>query len=156
MGKIKSRQMWKEGDCFLIPLSDGNGLMGQVLATEQSVLNSVSCALFHHIMSSQECPPPELDRLFSALFTTRDLLDSGRWKVVASYPVPVPREKFPFEELRQNRFVGAKVVGSKNVEEFVNAFCGLTIWDDWADPNYLDRLLISPDVKPKNLLYKPQ
>jgi len=36
----------------------------------------------------------------------------------------------------------------------MNAFCGLTFWDDWADPNYLDRLLISPTVKPKNLLYK--
>lgn len=86
------------------------------------------------------------------MLTTRDLLDSGQWKVVASYL----RERFPFESLRQNGFVGTKVVGSRNVGEFANAFCGLTIWDAWADPNDLDRLLIRLDVKPENLLYKKQ
>lgn len=27
-------------------------------------------------------------------------------------------------------------------------------WDDWHDPEYLDKLLISPDKKPENLIYK--
>jgi hypothetical protein len=38
--------------------------------------------------------------------------------------------------------------------EFAEAFRGLIPWDDWADPNYLDKLLISPDLKPKKLRYK--
>lgn len=154
MKKTKPHQNWKEGDCFVLPLNDGSGLLGQVLAAEPFVLNSVSCAFFDQRLRAPECPLPELSRLFSTVLTTRDLLDSGQWKAVASYFVQVPREQFPFESLRQNGFVGAKVVGSRNVGEFANAFCGLTIWDDWADPNYLDRLLISPDVKPQNLLYK--
>ena len=37
--------------------------------------------------------------------------------------------------------------------EFANAFCGLYEWDKWANPNYLDKLLISPEVKPKDLRY---
>lgn len=154
MKKVKPTQNWKEGDCFVVPLNDGGGLLGQVLAAEPVVLNSVSCALFDQRVRAQECQVPELGSLFSTVLTTRDLLDSGHWKVVASHPVQVPREKFPFEPLRQHRFVGARVVGSRNVEEFANAFCGLASWDDWADPGYLDRLLISPDVKPKNLLYR--
>lgn len=154
MKELRPRQDWKEGDCFAIPLNDGSGLLGQVLAAEPFVLNSVSCALFHQHLHRGECPVPELGRLFSTVLTTRDLLDSGHWKVVGSHPVQVPRGKFPFESLRRNRFVGAKVVGSRNVGEFANAFCGLAAWDDWADPNYLDSLLISPDVKPASLLYK--
>jgi hypothetical protein len=154
MKRISPQQNWKEGDCFVLPLNDGSGILGQVIAYEPLVLNSASCAFFDQRLRSPECPLPELSRLFSTVLTTRDLLDSGRWKVVASHPVQVPREKFPFEPLRHDRFIGAKVIGSRNVEEFMNAFCGLTFWDDWADPNYLDRLLISPTVKPKNLLYK--
>lgn len=154
MKKIKPLQNWKTGDCFIVPLNDGEGMLGQILAAEPSVLNSVSCALFNQRARSSECPLPELGQLFSTVLTTRDLLDSGQWRVVASHPVQVPREKFPYEQLRQNRFVGAKIIGSRNVSEFVNAFCGLSVWDDWADPYYLDHLLINPDLKPANLLYK--
>jgi len=47
-----------------------------------------------------------------------------------------------------------KIVGSANIAEFLNAYYGLVPWDDWADPNYLDKLLISPDKKPKNIIFK--
>lgn len=86
--------------------------------------------------------------------TTRDLLDSGEWKILATHPVEVPRSKFPFETLRRKGFIGATVTGSGNINEFANAFCALVPWDDWADPSYLDRLLLSPELKPKNLIFK--
>jgi hypothetical protein len=52
-------------------------------------------------------------------------------------------------------FVGASVHGSGILNEFVNAFYGLTPWDDWHDPYYLDHLLVSPEKKPvQRLVYK--
>lgn len=150
----KRKQDWKAGDCFVIPLLDGGGLLGQVLAHEPRAMNSVSCALFDQRVGQSECPRPSMGRLFSILLVTRDSLDSGHWQVVATWPVEVPQEKFPFEHSRSKGFIGAKIYGSGVVREFANAFCGLCPWDDWAKPDYLDGLLVSPEVKPKSLLYK--
>jgi len=154
MKKSKPQQTWKAGDCFAIPLNDGGCLLGQVLANEPLAMNSVACALFNQRVGDGESPLPKLDLLFSTLLATRGLLDAGQWKVIGSHPIQVPRRLFPFEGLRQKGFVGAKVIGSQNVMEFANAFSGLVAWNDWADPNYLDGLLISPAVKPANLKYK--
>lgn len=155
MTSAKKIQMWKSGDCFAIPLLDGQSLLGQVLAAEPDVLNSVSCALFDQKADAgQPTVLPEISRLFSTVMTTRDLLDAGRWKVIGTSKITIPTGLFPFEENRASGFIGAKVLGSRNIEEFANAFCGLSPWDDWADPHYLDRLLISPDVKPATLRFK--
>lgn len=154
MRKSRDLASWNVGDCFIIPLIDGRGLLGQVVAVEPDVLNSVTCALFGQVANQEECPTPDLNRLFSVLFTTRDLLDQGKWRIVGCQPVAVPRSMFPYERLRDNRFIGAKVIGSRNVVEFANAFIGLSAWNDWADAEYLDRLLISPDIKPTGLINK--
>jgi len=145
---------WTEGDLFAVTLRNGQKLLGQVLACEPAVLNSVSCALFDQTFVTEEPPRPILERLFALVLTTRDLLDNGTWHVVGAADIGVPRRSFPFEHLRSKGFVGAKVIGSKNVGELANAFCGLVPWDDWADPHYLDKLLISPDKKPANVVYK--
>lgn len=39
-------------------------------------------------------------------------------------------------------------------DDFIKAYFSLALWDDWHDPEYLDKLLISPDKKPENLIYK--
>jgi hypothetical protein len=73
---------------------------------------------------------------------------------VGSRPVSVPKESLPYEALREKNFVGASVRGSGIVNKFLNAFYSLHAWDDWHDPNYLDKLLISPTMKPSSLIYK--
>jgi hypothetical protein len=42
-------------------------------------------------------------------------------------------------------------------EEFLDAFCGLSPWDAFKDPEYLDGLLVSPAKKPisRIVLSKP-
>lgn len=151
----KPSQTWQAGNCFIIPLLDGCGLLGQVLSIESAVLNSASCALFFQKLPSETATAsPDLGQLFSTVMTTRDLLDSGHWKIIGMSDIEVPRTQFPFESLRDSGFIGANVVGSRNIEEFANAYCGHSLWDDWADPQYLDRLLISQDVKPSTLRYK--
>ncbi len=75
-------------------------------------------------------------------------------EVIGNAKVEIARRDFPFESLRSQYFIGAKIYGAKIVGEFANAFCALCPWDDWADPKELDKLLISPAKKPCNLVYK--
>jgi hypothetical protein len=151
-------QKWETGDVFLIENDDGMYSVAQVIGREPDVLNSVSCAFFDIRVSNvaeasliRELPN---NRLISVLFVTRDLLDLGGWRVVGRLPVVVPKSYFPYEKSRSTGFVGAKVIGTKNVNEFINAYHGLKPWDDWKDPHYLDKLLLSPDKKPSNVRYK--
>jgi hypothetical protein len=149
------RQRWEIGDLFTVPLPDDTASLGQIVARETQALNSVTCAFFSTRFNS-DVPEPthSLGDLIACLFITPDLLNNGVWQVIGHADVTVPRHLFPFEETRDRGWVGAKVYGSKNVAEFLAAYHGLTAWDDWADPTYLDRLLISPDKKPKKIILK--
>jgi hypothetical protein len=143
------KQPWEVGDVFLVPTSDGQFVIGQIIGREAQVLNSVTVAFFdQRVPSPQE--PTELDwrRIFSVVFATREQLDRGSWKVVSRRSVTVPKDLFPYEGLRTSGFVGAKVIGSGILNEFVDAYYGLVPWDNWKDPNYLDGLLVAPDKKP--------
>ena len=152
------KQKWGIGDVFLVPTKDGNFSVAQVVGHEPEAMNSVTCAFFDIKVSNEKemagISDLPFSRVFSVLFVTRDLLDRSIWKVAGERPVRVPRENFPFESLRSVSFVGAWIIGSRNIGEFVNAFYGLMPWDDWKDPNYLDSLLLSPEKKPTKLLFK--
>lgn len=153
----RKKQQWHEGDIFTVETSDGMHVVGQIVGREPEVLNSVSVAFFDvRLTQPDEAKEIELDpaKIFSIVFSTRDLLDSGSWKVVGNRQVAIETSQLPHEELRSSGFVGAKVIGSGILVEFLNAYYGLTAWDDWKEPDYLDRLLTSPSKKPKNVVYK--
>ena len=153
----KKKQRWKLGDVFAIPTMDGRLVPGQIIGREAEVLNSVTIALFDqqvdHVSKIDTADLAEV-MVFSVLFVTRDLLDSGVWSIAANRPIRIPQDKFPYEEKRECGFIGAKVIGSAIVTKFVNAYFGLAPWDDWKDPNYLDKLLISPEKKPTGIILK--
>jgi hypothetical protein len=154
MKKSNQCQRWAAEDCFAIPLADGGNLLGQVITSEPAILNSVRCALFDQRFLDDLSPSPDHTRIFSIVLTTRDLLDSGVWKVIRRVSVEEQKIAFSVDTLRKTAFDGAKVIGSRNIGEFANAYCRFAPWDDWADPQYLDRLLISPEKKPADLIYK--
>ncbi len=155
MGKT---QEWGAGDLFLVENVDHRYTLGQVLDRPKDALNSASCAFFDarvgteseaQLVKAADYEP------FAILFVTPDFLNTGRWHVVAKQRVAIPRHMFPYEALRSKRYVGAKVIGTANVEKFLDAFFGLRPWDDWYRPDYLDGLLLSPDKKPwGRLIYK--
>lgn len=154
----RRRQKWCIGDVFVIELANHTYAVAQIVGREADVLNSVTIALFDQSVSQpNEAIELEINpqHLFSMIFTTRDLLDNGIWRVVGNREVSIPQSLFPFEHLRNTgEWVGAKIYGSGIINEFVNAYHGLMPWNDWKDPSYLDKLLISPEKKPKNLIYK--
>ncbi len=141
------------GSVFLIPLSDGGHAIGQVIAYEPAMLNSVSCILTSLRAWAPGDSIPE-SAVIASLFTTHDLLTKGRWEILGDSAIPITQADFPHEGLRSAGWVGAKMTGSRNVEEFVSAWFGLSQWDDWADPNYLDRLLFRGVGRPASATFK--
>lgn len=158
MPRGRKNQAWAVGDVFALPLEDGTSVVGQVVGRE-GVLNSVSVALFDRRCAAdlirEQVDGLRLDEAFAILFVTRELLDAGEWKVVGPRAVVVPPARQPYEHLRASGFVGAKVIGAGIVNEFAHAFFGLAPWDDWANRDYLDGLLLDPSKKPHaRLVYK--
>ena len=141
------------GSVFRVPLSDGGYAIGQVIAYEPQMLNSVSCVFTSQGDWTPGSTIPE-SAIVASLFTTYDLLTKGRWEILGEAPIPISRPNFPFEHLRSAGWVGAKMTGSGIVEEFLNAWFGLAPWDDWADPDYLDRLLFPGRVRPACAIFK--
>jgi hypothetical protein len=153
----KRRQAWSVGDVFLVENKDGLWTVGQIVGQETDVLNSVTCAFYDlRVRGESEGSLREfsLEAPFAVLFVTRDFLDAGVWPVAGHQPIKLRKDQLPYEHLRERGFVGAKVIGTRIISEFLNAFYGLTPWDDWKDPTYLDGLLISPDRKPQGLVFK--
>jgi hypothetical protein len=54
--------------------------------------------------------------------------------------------------LERANFVGARITGSGIMMEFLDAFYALRAWDDYADPAYFDKLLLTHDKKPSRLI----
>lgn len=153
----KKNQRWAVGDLFHIPLSDGTFSVGQVVGIEPEAMNSAVCAFF----SIQYKPAPlELKKAFtehdliSVLFVTRDLLDSGVWHVFSSSTALPTTPYLDISRLRMTGFVGVKIIGAGIVTMFMEAYFGLYPWNGFYEPDYLDRLLVSPAKKPKHLTSK--
>jgi hypothetical protein len=150
----KKKTVWKNGDIFQIELKDGSNVFGQVLDLQMK--NVVRCAFFNEKSDSDYVQDKncQLENLISLIATTREQLDYGVWKIVGYKEVDIPIENFPNESFRVNRWIGAKHYDASIVEEFLDAFYALVPWDDWADPNYLDKLLVDPSKKPRNVILK--
>jgi hypothetical protein len=146
----RKRQVWSIGDVFAIPLEDGTFGVGQIIGYEPQALNSAAIALFDLKLSKIGDDPPDVDAagIFAMLFSTRELLDSGVWRVLGQKPVPVPDRDHPYERLRSKGFIGAAIEGAGIVRRFVNAYFGLAPWNPYKDPEYFDKLLIEPAKRP--------
>lgn len=149
---------WKTGDIFLIPLKDNSYSIGQIVAPETETLHSVFCT-FYNLRYKNDSEIKEInlsnDKLISAIFVVQTYLDNGKWNVL--YNKEVYNEtvfKNDLNKFRNNDFIGVGIKEPGIIEEFLSAFFKLCPWDDWADPNYLDSLLISPDKKPANIVLK--
>jgi hypothetical protein len=129
--------------------SDGRYTPGQVIGRETQALNSATVAFFDVAVDDpDEAAAIDLSDPFSVVFSTRDLLDDGVWRVVGNRPIAVPMKLFPWEHTRSSGWVGAKVIGSGILNQLLDAFRGLAPWDAYKDPAYLDGLLVSPAKKP--------
>lgn len=151
----KRKIKWNNGDVFAIPLEDGSYSVGQIL--DLMMINIVRIALYdekvkdiHNSNLNQFC---KTDNLVSLVTCTREQLDYNIWKIIGNKEQVIPLKMFPYEDKRDNGWIGAITYDAAIIEDFVNSFYGFLPWDDWHDPNFLDELLIDKSKKPSNLIY---
>ena len=138
------------GDIFGVPLPDGSMALGQVLGCEREALNSVGCALFGDRFTG--AAEFVLGKPIAVLLVTPDLLNKGIWPILQSRELQVPAEGRPYERFRAQSWVGVNVTGSANAAELLAAYHGLAPWDDWHDPQYLDKLLLPGVQRPAHVV----
>ncbi len=148
---------WKAGDLFLVPQSDGGFTLAQVIAHELMAMNSAICAFTLRRVARGETPAPIRDDEIVALqYVTIELLDSGEWPIAGHGAPAVDRESLELETKRAHHFAGTSICGSGVITSLLNACFGLEPWDDWNDPEQLDKLLVHPSRKPALVVYKDE
>jgi hypothetical protein len=146
---------WKPGDLFGVPLPDGQYALGQALGIMGDFVNVVNVALLDQRFSGPDsAPPPDAEKLFAVVSTTRDLLDNGRWIVVGHADLLVEKGKWPNEQFARKGYVGAETQGSAIIGNFLAAYYGLFPWNGYNDREYFQKLLISPSKRPPNAALK--
>ncbi len=152
----KKKQKWGIGDIVAIRRLDGVYIPAQIVDVTPRALNSLVVALFDDPHNDLDGEPIKLDPedIFSVVFSTRESLDGGDWKVLGSAPVAIPDTLIPSTQLRQSGFVGATIYGTAIIDDFINAFYALAPWDMCYIPDYFDKMLIDARRKPKHLMYK--
>ena len=144
------------GDYFTIPLGDSGDAplaLGQVLSVEPQAMNSCGCAFWPNVeedVTSQLSSPPAVVTL-----VTPDLLKSRKWQIRGNVRAVVPVGARRYEAFRRADWVGAKIVGSGIMRTVLRAFNGLDYWDQYADPDYMTKLL-QPGIEiPTHARFKP-
>ncbi len=139
-----------------MPLKDGTFGSGQVL--DLMMPNVVRCCFYDGKEKDgspkTKCVGLPFGNLIACLAVSREQLDWGNWVVVGcSSSDPMPKREWPNEQFRHKRWVGAKMYDANLAEDFLNAYHALEPWDDWANPDYLDSLLLPGVSRPDNLIF---
>lgn len=152
----KKKKEIMKGDIFIIQLNDNSVTVGQFL--DNRYPNTARIALFNERFKFNEKLEIDnlcnLKNLISLVECTLEQLKYGVWEVIGNKKNEIDPSRYPNEEFRKNNWIGSQVSDAGLIEDFVNAFYGLIFWDDWFDPNYLDKFLLDSSKKPSNLLIK--
>lgn len=156
----RKKQKWQVGDYFGIPIEDDFLAIGQILGKYDWI--GVACLITKMKISSKNLPLYEdikIDKndIIAAMFITEESLDKGFWTIIQQGIVNknILKQYFPnIVLIEQGNIIGINTEGSAIIDDFIKAYFSLAPWDDWHDPEYLDKLLVSPDKKPENLIYK--
>ncbi|EHH2484508.1 Imm26 family immunity protein [Vibrio vulnificus] len=137
------RQVAKVGDVFWVQIEDDSLVLGQIVEINKEVLNSFTCAFFDIKNNFEDY---DLSRPISVQFVTKDLFNRGSWTRVSNKEVEISEDILPYRETAINGWIGATVVGSGIIRNFLSAFYGLRAWDEMHDSSYYQKLLL-PDIQ---------
>ncbi|MDP3726252.1 MAG: Imm26 family immunity protein [bacterium] len=155
---------WKEGDYFLIPLSDGSFGVGQVIYKETRGGRAKNGSPYVGLFSTHVSGVTEFEReksnlensdshLASVLLTIGTRLTDCLWTIVGSGVLRNIEKYINIQLLKDNNYIGETSYTDGISVDFLEAYNGLKPWDMYFEPDYFDKLLISSDKKPKNLIY---
>lgn len=148
----RRRQKWQAADILTVPLQDESLVLGQVLRYTPEALNSALCAFFRDRLpaGTEQVPIGALsvDSVICVCHVTRESLDRHFWKIISSSKDLAEAVLEAFDFLLPRDLVGTRILGSGILEKFLNAYHGLYPWDSMFEPDYFDKLLVSPSLKP--------
>lgn len=137
----RKRQTWDVGSYFVVPLQDGTFGLGQIISHEPKALDSVVCAFFDWRGKLASASEGVNQFIVAAFFVTRDLLDSGRWKVINSGAPADIDEVLDLDSIRARRYLRTTIHGSANAETLLNVWHGVVAWDTYPNVKYLKSML---------------
>ena len=155
--KPKRGQKLHIGDYFAVPLANGEYGLGQILDMHEFV-PGVACILFDKKFLPDTPIYIDEKNIISAIYVVEGLL-KRYFPIIQTNDISIKDNKllykyFPLtDQYHQGNTTGMVTSQTGIVEMFLNAYFGLTPWDECYDPNYYDNLLVSPDKKPSNLIY---
>ena len=157
----RKRQKWEVGDYFLVPLLNGNFVIGQIVMYAEKALCSVAAIYYDVVVRSKDEAEKQItnlrkDEVIAAQLTTTDLLDwydDYMWPIMCHGEVRYAESYFDIAKLRMTG-IGFHIYGSGIIVEFLNAFYGMCPWDNSYDFDYYSELLISPDKRPSDQILK--
>ena len=146
----RSKVPWHLNALFRVPLADHTGRLGQVVGLMMP--NVAYCAFSARPVSvGSEASPLQRSEIVAALAVTREQLDYGVWQIVGHAEPVLAVSAFANEQFASNGYIGARIYDAALVEDLLAAYSGLTLWDDWHDPEYLDGLLLPPCTRPSGV-----
>jgi hypothetical protein len=93
--------------------------------------------------------------LISIQIVTRDSLDKGVWPILGpGNPISISEDEFPIADFRMREYVGIKIRDSGIMCDFIAAYHKLTIWDNYFDVFYFDKLLLPNIKRPEGVILK--
>ena len=125
---------------------------GQVLSVEPDAMDSVACAFWPEYKT--DIGAVLASTPISVQLVTPELLRRRVWPIRGNAQVLVPAKLRSYEQYRAHGWVGAKIRGSSGIRELLLAYRGLSAWDDFNDPHYLDSLLLAGQKAPLTARYK--
>lgn len=156
---VRKKQQWQVGDYFGIPIQNESFAIGQILGRYDWI--GVAC-IISNIQTNKKTDLNKIEipdnNIISAIFITEESLNKGFWPILLQGCVnrTVLEKYFPnIDKVENGDIVGITTEGSAIIDDFIQAYFGLKAWNDWYESDFLDKeILISPDKKPDNVIYK--
>lgn len=152
---MAKKHAWQSGDVFGVPMPNAKYGLGQIISLEKECMDSVVCAFFENVMSE----PGEKIGLYapeiiSIQFVTKDSLARGIWRYFWTELPLVEDFVHELESVRGSEYVGVKIRGSGIMQNFLSAYHGLSYWDEYADKQLFDKLLLPSRLRPVCVIFK--
>lgn len=135
------------GDLFLVPSRSGRYFVGQLAEDLRKEVGVVLCDLFHGL-HDETVARSSLDleklTLISSALITPESLERAVWPIVGACEIQDRNRRLDVCALRSSAFVGATIVGSGLVADYLDTYHGVLPISTWANTESFNRFFLEP------------
>lgn len=141
----------QQADQLLIPLLDGTGCLAVVLEVDRVPDGHMLIGITSRKVAADAqtaAPAVALSEILSITLVPAAPVPGGDWRVIGFEQLPRLQSLPQYTADLEIRHKLTDPVEPAVVEAFANACFGLYPWDGFPDPQFFDRMLRQPDLKP--------